>query len=150
MTLDDRGDTRAALPEFVPFLFLAPAVVLVVVAVLMLANLARMTWVLARRPWTEVTARLEVLPMGTPNGQPVLHLTGVGTTWRLTPATVVWRWERFGRESRLLLAAAPGRGGVLSTPDRRSLAAPRPARSPTPPPAEPATHRARGKTPFQA
>jgi len=121
LALDDSGDAKPGLPEFLPFILIAPALACALVGVVSLLNATRMAWVLIRHPWRDVTASFEVLEMSSPNGQPVLHLAENGQTWRLTPAAFVWRWGRFASDSQLLLAAAPGRGGVVATPDRSAL-----------------------------
>lgn len=42
--------------------------------------------------------------------------------WALTLAALHWRWQRFSAGPTLLLAGRAGRGGVVATLDRRSLA----------------------------
>jgi len=119
--LDVNGDPKTGVPEFVPFVFLVPALLALGCAVFGLLRLVQMTWTAARRPWALVESRMEVIAMSGTNGQPVWLLTDGNRSWRLTLGALVWRWSRFD-QPLLLLAAKPGRGGMVATPGRRSVA----------------------------
>jgi len=119
--VDENGDARSGVPEIVPFIPILGAIFGALLAVFCLLRLVQMTWCAVRHPWRTVEADLEELSMRTPNGQPVLFLTQGENRWTLTLGAIVWRWSRFDQQS-LLLAARPRRGGMVATPDRRSIA----------------------------
>jgi hypothetical protein len=121
--IDESGDTKSGVPDFVPFVFIVPALFGVLLGVFSTLRLLQMTWSALRRPWLSVAAEYEELATSsTPNGQPVLFLKHDEQSWMLTLAAMKWRWATFGREPRLLLAAASGRSGLIATPDRSHVA----------------------------
>lgn len=122
LTTNDDGDAKAGISFAVPFVLILLGIMTAVLGALGLFNGLRMTWVLRRRPWLLVQAQFDEIRMGTPNGQPVLHLSNSEHQWTLTLAALNWRWARFSASPTLLLAGRPGRGGVVATADRRSLA----------------------------
>jgi hypothetical protein len=122
LTLDDDGDAKAGVPFALTFVLILLGILTGSLGTLGLLNVMRMTWVVSQRPWLLVQAQFEELSMGTPNGQPVLHLSNSEDQWTLTLAALHWRWKRFSAGPNLLLAGRAGRGGVVATLDRRSLA----------------------------
>lgn len=118
--LDDNGDTRAGVPEFVPFIFILPALLALLVGTLSGLRLLQMLWTVFRQVWVLSDAEFDVLDSG-PNGQPVIDLAQEGKQWRLTPSALVWRWRYLEDEPRLLVAAPPGRSGIVATPDLKHL-----------------------------
>lgn len=118
--LDDNGDTRSGVPEFVPFLFMLPALLALLVGALSGLRLLQMLWTVFRQGWVIADADFEVLDSG-PNGQPVVDLAHNGDRWRLTPSALVWRWKYLEDQPKLLVAAPPGRSGIVATPDLKHV-----------------------------
>jgi hypothetical protein len=120
--LDGNGDAVRGVPGVVPGTLITAALFGVLLGAFGMLRAGQMALVAARYPWMEVEVRYEEIAMSTPNGQPILTLRHESQTWILTPATLVWRWRRFGSASTLLLAARPGRSGMIATTDRRNIA----------------------------
>jgi hypothetical protein len=116
------GEAKDGVPGAVPGTLIMAAIFAVLLGTFGLFRAGQMGWVAVRHPWVEVEVLYEEIAMSTPNGQPVLTLSHDSDTWTLTPATLVWRWKRFGDAHTLLLAARPGHGGMIATIDRRNIA----------------------------
>jgi hypothetical protein len=120
--LDDEGNTRSGVPDLVVVVPMALGCLLATFGIVSLLNSVRMAYVLVKYPWIEVGSNFaEMRGLGTPNGQPVLTLSGAGREWRLTLAALRWRWSSF-TEPTLVFAGRPGRGGVVAPPGRRTVA----------------------------
>ena len=122
LLLDDAGNTKPGLPEFLPGVFIVPALLAALLGTLTVINALRMAWVLARHPWRTVHCEFHEWRTGTPNGQPVLLLTEGRQESVLTLAAVRWRWRRFASSGELLVAGPPGKGSVVAPTDRSTLA----------------------------
>jgi hypothetical protein len=119
--VNDNGDTKKNVPDFVPGALIVAALLALLFGALSLYNWARIRWVLTRWPWRTMQAQFEEINgLGTPNGQPVLTLDGKGQHQVLTLGALRWRWRQFER-SEVLVCGHPGRGAVVAALDRGSI-----------------------------
>ncbi len=120
--LDDDGGAKQGVPYFLSFLVITPGLLALLLGSFTGLRAFQMTWAALRREWLVVDAAYEDLPMSGPNGQSVLLVSREGEVWALALAAMSWRQNSFRRAPTLLLAAKRGRGGLVATLDRRSVA----------------------------
>ena len=119
--MDPDGNTRPGIPDVVVAVPMGLACMLLAFGIFSLLNAVRMAYVLANHPWVPVEVTFSEVGAGiTPNGQPVVSLRAGDREWDLTLAALRWRWGTFGGPT-LLFAGKPAHGGVLATPDCRSI-----------------------------
>lgn len=120
--IDDNGDTREGVPDFLVVVGIVGGLFLLGWALLTVGLVLHAATVLARNPWRKVGASLNE-PQSTAfaNGQPTLAINDGTTTWYLTMRALPWNRAPYAAPG-LWFAGETGRGGMIATPDRRRIA----------------------------